>query len=180
MSGPVEKVAIVVSHGSLARGLVSAMEAVLGPQPHVFWLSNTGKSPAALQAEIQRLIADRAGGKHVYLLTDLPGGSCASTCLRTSRAAGVRGVFYGANLTLLLEFVLHRDLPPAEFFPAVLAKARNAVDGLRLGEGEEAGTASGPPAPAEGRAGDAGPGAGHAAGEAAAQRRGASTAGSPV
>ena len=154
MSGEADKVAIVVSHGSLAHGLVSAMEAVLGPQPHVFWLSNTGKSPADLQVEMERLIADRAAGKEVYLLTDMRGGSCASTCLRASRAAGVRGVFYGANLTLLLEFVLHRDLPSAEFFPAVLTKARNAVDGLRLTEGEEA--------------------------EAAAERRDASAAGSPV
>jgi mannose/fructose-specific phosphotransferase system component IIA len=144
MSEEAGKVAIVVSHGSLARGLVSAMEAVLGPQPDVFSLSNTGQSPAALQAEIERLIAERAAGKDVYLVTDLRGGSCASTCLRTARVAGVRGVFYGANLTLLLEFMLHRDLPAEEFFPAVLAKARNAVDGLRVEEGAtgEAGTAA--------------------------------------
>ncbi len=181
MSGEAAKVAIVVSHGSLARGLVSAMEVVLGPQPDVFWLSNTGKTPAALQTEIERLIAGRAAGKDVYLLTDLRGGSCASTCLRTSRAAGVRGVFYGANLTLLLEFVLHRHLPPAEFFPAVLAKARNAVDGLRLPEGEETGAASGAPgAAADERPADAAPRVGDGAREPAAGARDASTAGSPV
>lgn len=145
------KVAIVVSHGSLARGLVSAMEAVLGPQPDVFWLSNTGKTPAALQAAIERLIAERAAGKHVYLLTDLRGGSCASTCLRTSRMAGVRAVFYGANLTLLLEFVLHRDLSAAQFFPTVLAKARHAVDGVFLSDGEAEAGARDPAAAGAGR-----------------------------
>jgi mannose/fructose-specific phosphotransferase system component IIA len=134
MSAEGGKVAIVVSHGSLASGLVSAMEAVLGPQPDVFWLSNTGLSPAGLQSSIERLIAERAAGKEVYLLTDLRGGSCASTCLRSASVAGVRGVFYGANLTLLLEFVLHRDLPGEDFFPAVLAKARKAVDGVRVEE----------------------------------------------
>lgn len=152
MSHKTPKVAIVVSHGSLARGLVSAMEAVLGSQPDVFWLSNTGKTPAMLQTEIEGLIADRAAGKDVYLLTDLRGGSCASTCLRTSRVTGVRGVFYGTNLTLLLEFVLHRDLPVPEFFQAVLGKARSAVDGLPVPEGEsaEAGRETGAPDAAAG------------------------------
>ena len=126
------KVAIVVSHGSLARGLVSAMEKVLGPQPNVFWLSNTGKTPAALGAEIESLIAAEAPAKDVYLLTDLRGGSCATACLRTSRRAGVRGVFYGANLTLLLEFVLHQDLPWEEFFEVLIAKTRASIDGVHF------------------------------------------------
>lgn len=148
------KVAIVVSHGSLARGLVSAMEKVLGPQPDVFWLSNSGKSPADLQAEIEALVASEARGRDVYLLTDLRGGSCASTCLRSSRVAGVRGVFYGANLTLLLEFVLHRHLPAAELFETVLAKARRSVDGVSFSDeaGEPAGAGRQPAAEGAGGA----------------------------
>ena len=53
------KLAVVVAHGELARGLVSAMESVLGPQPNVRWLSNTGKTPAALLADLETLV--RAG-----------------------------------------------------------------------------------------------------------------------
>lgn len=129
-----EKVAIVVSHGSLARGLVSAMEKVLGPQPNVFWLSNTGRTPAALETEIEALIAREAPGKEVYLLTDLRGGSCATTCLRTSKRSRARAIFYGANLTLLLEFVLLQDLAGDEFFDALLGKARSSVDGVLFHE----------------------------------------------
>ena len=132
------KIAIVVSHGSLAHGLVSAMEKVLGPQPNVFWLSNTGKTPAALEAEIEEIVASRAAGREVYLLCDMGGGSCATSCLRTSRRAGVQGVFYGANLTLLLEFVLHQDLPRAEFFEALLTKTRRSVDGVLLDDEPQA------------------------------------------
>ena len=132
------KTAIVVSHGSLARGLVSAMESVLGPQPNVFWLSNTGKTPAALGAEIERLIAERAAGREVYLLTDMRGGSCATTCLRTARRVGVQAVLYGANLTLLLEFVLLQDLPRDRVLEAVVAKARGSVEGVAFWEAETA------------------------------------------
>jgi mannose/fructose-specific phosphotransferase system component IIA len=144
-SGLSEKVAIVVAHGSLARGLVSAMEKVVGPQANVFCVSNTGLSPAALQAEIESLIAAKAADKDVYLLTDLRGGSCATTCLRSSssRAARVRGVVYGANLTLLLEFIMHQDLPHAEFFQVLLAKARSSVDGVDLSERREGGAGEG-------------------------------------
>jgi mannose/fructose-specific phosphotransferase system component IIA len=128
------KAAVVVAHGSLARGLISAMEKVLGPQPNVFWLSNTGKSPSALEADIEALIGGRAAGRDVYLLSDLRGGSCAISCLRSARRLGVRGVVYGTNLTLLLEFVLHQELPHEAFFDALLAKARASVDGVRFSE----------------------------------------------
>jgi mannose/fructose-specific phosphotransferase system component IIA len=122
----------VVSHGALAQGLVSAMEKVLGPQRGVFPLSNSGKSPAALEAEIEALVTREPAGSDVYLLSDVQGGSCATTCLRAARRVGVRGVFYGTNLTLLLEFVLHRDLPREAFFEALVTKGRNAVSGVLL------------------------------------------------
>ena len=112
-SGGSGKAAILVAHGSLANGLVSAMEKVLGP--------------AALEAEITAVVAGLPAGTDVYLLSDLQGGSCGTVCVRAARRSGVRAVFYGVNLTLLLEFVLHQHLPPAAFFDAIVAKARNAV-----------------------------------------------------
>jgi PTS system mannose-specific IIA component len=146
VSAAMERVAIVVAHGSLARGLVSAMEKVLGPQPNVFWISNTGLAPEALQARIESLVAAEAPDKEVYLLTDLRGGSCATSALRCARMPGVRGIFFGANLTLLLEFILLQELPRVEFFQALLAKARASVEGLDLVDGERgAGEARGGP-----------------------------------
>lgn len=139
-SGGSGKAAILVAHGSLANGLVSAMEKVLGPQPNVLALSNTGKAPAALEAEITAVVAGLPAGTDVYLLSDLQGGSCGTVCVRAARRSGVRAVFYGVNLTLLLEFVLHQHLPPAAFFDAIVAKARNAVSGVEV-ESAAAGTA---------------------------------------
>jgi PTS system N-acetylgalactosamine-specific IIA component len=127
-----EKMAIVVGHGSLASGLVSAMEEVLGRQPNVFALSNTGKSAGTFEAEVEALIAAEGQGKDVYLLTDLQGGSCATTCLRAARQIGLTGIFYGINLTLLLEFILHRSLPREEFFQTLVAKAQRSVSGILL------------------------------------------------
>lgn len=126
------KLAIVVAHGELARGLVSAMETVLGPQPNVLWISNTRKTPAALAAEIEALLRAEGAGRDVYLLSDLRGGSCGLACLRTARAAGVRAVLHGVNLTLLLEFVMLQQLPAAAFLHALLEKTRASVGATEL------------------------------------------------
>jgi hypothetical protein len=47
--------------------------------------------------------------------------------------------------------VLHRDLPAAQFFPTVLAKARHAVDGVSLPEGDAEAGARDPAAAGAGR-----------------------------
>ena len=126
------KLAVVVAHGELARGLVSAMESVLGPQPNVRWVSNTGKAPAALAAEIEMLLRSEGAGRDIYLLSDLRGGSCGLACLRTARAAGVQAVLHGVNLTLLLEFVMLQHLPAAAFLDALLEKTRASVGATDL------------------------------------------------
>jgi PTS system mannose-specific IIA component len=130
------KLAVVVAHGELARGLVSAMESVLGPQPNVRWLSNTGKTPAALLADLETLVRAEGAGRDVYLLSDLKGGSCALACLRTARTSGVRAVLHGANLTLLLEFVMLQHLPAKPFLAALLEKTRASVGAVELAGGE--------------------------------------------
>jgi mannose/fructose-specific phosphotransferase system component IIA len=122
------------------------MESVLGPQPNVRWLSNTGKTPAALLAGLEELVRAEGAGRDVYLLSDLKGGSCALACLRTARTSGVRAVLHGANLTLLLEFVMLQHLPAGPFLDALLEKTRASVGATELdggaGEREPAGAES--------------------------------------
>lgn len=108
---------VIVSHAELAAALVGAVRTISGVTDALEAVSNEGCDPKALADRIETAI----GGRPAVLFIDLPGGSCLSSALRLSRGRGERAVVTGVNLAMLLDFVFHRDIPPAE-------AARRAVD----------------------------------------------------
>ncbi|PYP45135.1 MAG: PTS sugar transporter subunit IIA, partial [Gemmatimonadetes bacterium] len=52
--------------------------------------------------------------KPAVLFVDLPGGSCLTSSVRLARSKTDVAVVTGVNLAMLLDFVFHRDLPPAD------------------------------------------------------------------
>lgn len=122
---------VVVGHGRMAEGLLSALTRVAGEQPDLWGVSNQGRTGEELAAEIATLLEDRCAGRDAYLLSDLDGGSCGQACRRLLEEGRVRGVFYGVNLPLLVEFVFLPDLPVAEFVNAALEKSRKSLGAHR-------------------------------------------------
>jgi len=61
------------------------------------------------------------GGRPAVLFVDLPGGSCLTTSVRLAKGATDVAVVTGVNLAMLLDFVFHRELAPAD-------AARRAAD----------------------------------------------------
>jgi mannose/fructose-specific phosphotransferase system component IIA len=101
---------VVVSHADLAAALVVAVRAISGVDGVLEAVSNEGCNPEALAARI-----DQALGKGpAVLFVDLPGGSCLTSALRLSRGRASVAVVTGVNLAMLLDFVFHRDLSPAD------------------------------------------------------------------
>jgi mannose/fructose-specific phosphotransferase system component IIA len=108
----------------MAEGLVDAVARISGFGREVLRpLSNDGKSPEALQAELSELLA--SGPTVVF--ADLPSGSCAVTarlcCLKEEETA----VIFGVNLPILLDFVFHRHLPLPELVPRLLERGRGSL-----------------------------------------------------
>lgn len=118
---------IVVAHGDLAGGLISALERVAGPQEGVWGLSNDGRAGPALADEIEATLAQRAAGRDAVLFSDLDGGSCGQTCRRLLSRGVVRAVFHGVNLPMLVEFVFLQERPFQDMVDAMISKSRQAV-----------------------------------------------------
>ncbi|HEU4584824.1 MAG TPA: hypothetical protein VFR95_03695 [Gemmatimonadaceae bacterium] len=122
--------AIVLGHGRVAEGLVSAVERITGISDRFIALSNEGLGTS----EIEALLRDRmdATGARV-VFTDLPAGSCNFAACRLLRVRDDIIVVTGVNLPALLHFATTGMVPSAngsgstEFDVAEEAAARGAA-----------------------------------------------------
>lgn len=108
---------IIVSHAAVAEALVAAVRAITGVDDALVPVSNEGCDQDALK---ERLVAAVAG-RPAVLFVDLPGGSCLTSSLRFARGHPELAVVTGVNLAMLLDFLFHRELSPAD-------AARRAVE----------------------------------------------------
>lgn len=122
-----DRCGVVVGHGRLAEGLLSALERVAGNQENLWAVSNQERSGDELVEEIVTIFEERGAGREAYLLSDMDGGSCGQACRRLLTEGRVRAVFFGVNLPLLVEFVFLPDQPFEEFVTAAVEKSRKAL-----------------------------------------------------
>lgn len=108
---------VIVSHAALAEALVAAVHAITGVEGALVAVSNEGCDQDALRARLDQATASQPA----ILFVDLPGGSCLTSSLRFARGKADLAVVTGVNLAMLLDFVFHRDVAPAE-------AARRAAD----------------------------------------------------
>lgn len=97
--------AIVAAHGDLAEGLVSAVARVAGATAasRLMPFSNASLGGAELADALRQALA--ASGAEV-IFTDLPAGSCTIAARRLAREQRGLAVVCGANLPMLLAFVM--------------------------------------------------------------------------
>jgi mannose/fructose-specific phosphotransferase system component IIA len=108
----------------MAQGLADAVKRISGVDDSVVIpLSNDGKSPQALQEDLDRVL----GGGPAIVFTDLPSGSCALAARLCSQSHPHQAIVTGVNLPILLEFVFNRQLPLRELVPRLLAKGVGSV-----------------------------------------------------
>ena len=94
-----ELLGVVVCHGSLAAALVQAEERVL----------------AAL------------GGRAAVVFVDLASGSCSFAVLKRLRGEPSVKVVTGVNLAMLVDFVFHRNLSPADAAARAVAAGEKSI-----------------------------------------------------
>lgn len=97
--------AIVAAHGDLAEGLVSAVSRVAGAAAasRLMPFSNATLGGTELVDALRQAVVS-TGAQVVF--TDLPAGSCTIAARRIAREAPGLAVVCGANLPMLLSFVM--------------------------------------------------------------------------
>jgi N-acetylgalactosamine PTS system EIIA component len=104
-------VAIIAAHGDLAAGFVTAVEQITGRGDLFLPMTNTGLGAA----EIERALLELVDTRNVRVIfTDLPAGSCTIAARRVLAARPGVVLVTGASLPLLLDFMSHEELAPAE------------------------------------------------------------------
>jgi mannose/fructose-specific phosphotransferase system component IIA len=115
---------VVVAHGPMARAMVDAVRKIAGDAADgLHPLSNDGKSPVQLRADLDQALGDGP----VILFVDLQAGSCGLAALSSCRDSARRVVVSGVNLPMLLDFVFHRELPIDELAERAIDHGRDAI-----------------------------------------------------
>jgi len=119
---------VILAHGSMASGLGDAVIRISGAEPEaLIALSNHGRSPDSLQAELNEIL----GRGPTIVFTDLPSGSCALVARLCCREEGETAVIFGVNLPVLLDFVFHRTLPMDQLVDRLVEKGRAGLGSSR-------------------------------------------------
>ncbi len=121
-----DAIAVVLGHGQLAHGLVSAVHAITGLGSRFLPLSNDGLGAAEIEARLREAL-DATGARVIF--TDLPAGSCNFAACRLLRDRRDVVVVTGANLPALLHFAMHGAAAPTD---AAAEAAERGTASVRL------------------------------------------------
>jgi mannose/fructose-specific phosphotransferase system component IIA len=115
---------VLLGHGAMPAGMVDAVRHITGCDADALVpLSNRGMAPDALAAAVR----EAAGDGPTILFTDLQSGSCGFVARRLLPERTDLAVVSGVNLPVLIDFVMHRNLPLGELVPRLLKKGRAAI-----------------------------------------------------
>lgn len=102
--------AVILTHGGLGRGLMDAVEKMLGPQSGVEVLSNEGLSLDQIVAAVESRLSDAPA----LIFLDHCGGSPFVACKALHSRHPQHVLLTGVNLPMLLSFFTKRGRLPFE------------------------------------------------------------------
>ena len=101
---------VVVCHGSMAGALVQAASQISGVEDALVPVSNSGCDRDTLEQRVLEAVDHQPA----VVFVDLASGSCLFAVLKRLKAVDNVKVVTGVNLAMLVDFVFHRSLSPAD------------------------------------------------------------------
>jgi PTS system N-acetylgalactosamine-specific IIA component len=111
------RIALVAGHADFAAGLISAVEAITGQGARLVPIQVRGLCGDDIQALLRQKLTE-SGARVIF--TDLQAGSCTMAARRVLHDVPGSVLVAGANLPMLLDFVL---APPGESTTAAVTAA---------------------------------------------------------
>jgi PTS system N-acetylgalactosamine-specific IIA component len=127
MSDPVRPRAIVAGHGDFAAGMISAVQQITGRGGVLRGISSAQLGGVDL-AELMRRTVDEMGVRVVF--TDLQAGSCSMASRRLLRDRPDVLLVAGANLPMLLDFVMADGVEAQEAARHAVERGKAAIAAL--------------------------------------------------
>lgn len=115
---------VVAGHGTIASGIISAVDQITGRGRQFVAISNSGLCLDDIQGAIAKAL-DETGARVVF--TDLPAGSCTMAVRRMIRERPGVLLVTGINLSLLLDFAMQDDADPVSSVQAALDRGRASM-----------------------------------------------------
>ena len=95
--------AVVICHGDMAKGLVSAATKIYGETGIFFAVTNTDKGLPDLLNEVKQILSDNSIEIPVFF-ADMRGGSCWRISMQIIKELKKGIVFSGVNLPMLVNY----------------------------------------------------------------------------
>ena len=124
MSSSVTANAIVIGHGEFAAGMQTAVEKITGQGAALLALSVQDRSLVQIEAWLRENL-EKTGIQVVF--TDLQAGSATMAARKALRDLTSVTLVVGANLPMLLDFVLSNAASPVEAANHAAERGRSAI-----------------------------------------------------
>ena len=118
---------LIASHGSLAGGIKSALDIIIGSMENVFVIQAYLNGNQSIEADLNSILANITEQDELVIFTDLLGGSVTNQILRFALRKNVY-IVAGINLPLLIDVMLSEpDTPVEEVLESAINNAREQM-----------------------------------------------------
>lgn len=130
---------VIVCHGDLADGFVSAASMILGESENLKTVSvDVTQEPETIQETVHEAIQAVNKGDGVIILTDLFGGTPTNVCLPFLEPGKIE-IITGANLPIVVKLLKDRDKYPIKelkekLIQSAIKNIQDPSDVLNLGK----------------------------------------------
>ena len=104
---------LIATHGTLAAGIKSSLDIIIGEVAHVFLLQAYVDEQTSVEAELGKILAQVGDGDELVVFTDILGGSITNQILQHCLRPNVY-VVSGINLPLVIDIMLADNTTPIE------------------------------------------------------------------